>query len=229
MDDLEKKLVVQGDDDAVRLKAFEAWHDHRTKEGRTWRDFVADYESALPKAKADELEKKLDEYVKANAAAAKQDATQKREIARLKAELKAALWVKANWKMVGAGAAALVAAVSGYWAYERYWSRSDAVTAGLHAAVASATWGEGWSEPVALRIGGEPYWLMFRGNIDASNYSNRNGRAVEMRCLHLYAAPAQPDSGQYLKPSPRFLGVVTWPEVGMQCKPSPNQQADNLK
>ena len=76
-------------------------------------------------------------------------------------------------------------------AYERYWSRSDAVNAGLRSAVVSATWGEGWGEPFASKIGGEPYWLMFRGDIDASSYSDNRGNPIEMRCLHLYAAPAQ--------------------------------------
>ena len=135
---------------------------------------------------------------------------------------------RSTGKSPAAMAAALLVVVSGYWAYERYWSRTDAVNAGLRAAVAEATWGEGWGEPFAARIGGEPYWMMFRGDIDASSYSDSHGNPVEMRCLHLYAAPAQPYSGQYYKPSPRnFLGWVTWPELAMQCRPSPNQQAEN--
>jgi hypothetical protein len=226
MDDLEKKFVLQFDDmPAVRQNAFEAWCEHRKKAGLTFRDFIADLESALPKAKAEELEKKLADYITANAAAAKRDAAQRRDIATLKA----ALWVKTNWKMVGAVAAAMLVAVTGYWAYERYWSRSEAVNAGLRAALDEATWGEGWSEPTASRIAGEPYWLLFRGDVDSSSYSDSHGQPVDMRCLHLYAAPAEPDSGQYFKPSARLLGWVKWPEVAMQCKPSPTQRADNFK
>ena len=161
----------------------------------------------------------------ANAAAAKRDAALTREIATLKA----ALWVKVNWKMTGALAATLLVAVTGYWAYDRYWSRSDAVDAGLHAVVAAAEWREGWSEPFASRVGGEPYWLMFRGDIDASHYSDNHGNPIEMRCLHLYAAPAQPDSSEYFKPSPRFLGWVIWPELATQCKPSPSRPVDNSR
>jgi hypothetical protein len=226
MDDFEKKLFVQLDDDmpGQRANALELLREHLKKSGLSFRDLVADLEGALPKDKVEELEKKLADYMKANAAAAKRDASQRREIATLKA----ALWVKTNWKMVGAGASALLVVVGGYWAYDRYWSRSDAVNAGLRAAVASATWGEGWSEPFARVVGGEPWWVMFRGDIDASSYSDGHGHPVEMRCLHLYAAPAQPDSGQYFKPSPRnFLGWVNWPELAVQCKASSNQRADN--
>jgi hypothetical protein len=226
MDDLAKKLFAQLDDDmpGLRGNALEALREHLKKAGRTFRDIVADIENALPLAKAEELEKKLADYMTANAAAARRDAAQRREIATLKA----ALWVKVNWKITGSAAAALLVAVTGYGAYERYWSRSDAVNAGLRAAVAEATWGEGWSEPFVSRVGGEPYWLLLRGDVDASSYSDRHGRPVEMRCLHLYATPAQPDSGQYVKPSPRnFLGWVSWPELATQCRLSPNQQADN--
>jgi len=227
MDDLEKKMFLQFDDDmpAQRANALETLREYMLKKTppRRFRDLVADFENAMSPAKAEELEKKLADYIKANAAAAKRDADQRREISRLKA----ALWVKTNWKMVGAGAATLLVVVTGICAYERYWSRSDAVNAGLRATVAAATWGEGWGEPFASKIGGEPYWLMFRGDIDASNYSDSHGNPVEMRCLHLYAAPAEPDSGQYRKASPRnFLGWVNWPELAMQCKPSPNQRAD---
>lgn len=228
MDDLEKKLFAQFDDDmpAVRSNALESLRERLKAAGRTFRDMIADFENAISPAKIEELEKQLEEYRKANAAAEKRDASQQREIAALKA----AVWVKTNWRMVGAGAAALLGVVTGYWSYERYFSRSDAVMAGLRAAVASATWSEGWSEPMAARIGGEPYWLMFKGDIDASSYSDRYSRPVEMRCLHLFAAPARPDSGEYLIPSPRnFLGWVKWPELATHCERSPNQQADNFK
>jgi len=228
MDAHEKKLLVQCDDDmpGARQNALEALREYMLKKtpARFFRDLIADLENAMPPARAEELKKELAGYIKANAAAAKRDAALTREIATLKA----ALWVKTNWKMVGAAAAALLVVGVGYWSYERYWSRSEAVTAGLRATVAAATWGEGLGEPFASRIGGEPYWLMFRGDIDATSYSDNHGRPVEMRCLHLYATPAQPDSGQYLKPSPRnFLGWVNWPELAMQCKPSPLQRADN--
>src|SRR5208283_1486412 len=152
----------------VRANALEALREDLKAAGLTFRDLVANFENAMSPAKAEELEKKLADYIKANAAAAKRDAALTREIATLKA----ALWVKTNWKMVGAGAAALLVVGVGGWAYERYWSRSDAVTAGLRATVASATWGAGWGEPFASRIGGEPYWLMFRGDTDASSYSD---------------------------------------------------------
>jgi hypothetical protein len=215
---------------AVRQNAFAAWCDHLDKAGRKFRDFVADIEKAMPPAKADELRQKLGEYARANEKAQKNETSLKSEVARLKAELKAALWVKANWKIVGAAAAGLVVLIAGVCAYERYWSRSEAVNAGLRAAVVNAAWAEGWGDPFAARIGGEPWWLMYRGDIDESSYSDNRGNVIEMRCMHLYAAPATPYSGQFFKPSPRnFLGWVTWPELAAQCKPSPNQKADNSR
>src|SRR5437868_5676341 len=174
MDDL--KFILQFDDlPAVRQNAFAAWCEHVEKAGRKFRDFVADIEKAMPAAKADELRQKLAEYAKANEKAQKNEASLKGEVGRLKAELKAALWVKVNWKWVGAGAVALLVGACGYWAYDRYWSRSEAVNVALRAAVVSATWGEGWGEPVAAKIGGEPWWLMYRGDIDASSYSDNHG------------------------------------------------------
>jgi hypothetical protein len=225
MDDTARKIFLQLDDEmpGVRANALEALREHLKAAGRKFRDLVADLEGAMTAGEAAELRQKLAEYVKANDKA-------KHEVARLKAALKAALWIKANWKICGGVAAALLAVVVFYWAYERYWSRSEAVNAGLRAAVAEATWAEGWGEPFAARVGGEPYWLMFRGDIDASSYSDSNGRPVENRCIHLYAAPASPYSGEYYKPSPRnFLGQVSWPEVAMKCRPSPNQQADDAR
>ena len=73
MDDLEKKLFKQLDDEmpGVRANALEALREHLKKLGRTFRDVLADLENAMPAAKAEELEKKLAEYVEANAKAQK--------------------------------------------------------------------------------------------------------------------------------------------------------------
>ena len=79
MDDLEKKLLLQLDDEmpGVRTNALEALREHLKKQGRTFRDLVADLENAMSAAKVEELEQKLAEYVKANAAAQKRDADQR--------------------------------------------------------------------------------------------------------------------------------------------------------
>lgn len=228
MDDREKKLMQQLDDEmpGVRANALESLREHLNKGGRKFCDLVADLENAVSPAAADELRETLAEHVKLNQAAKRNDAIYRAEIKALKA----ALWVKGHWKISGAVAGVVVAVAVGGWAYQHYFSRSEAVNAGLRAAVLSATWGDGWGEPVAAKIAGEPYWLMFRGDIDASTYSDNHGNAVEMRCLHLYAAPAEPYSSQFVKPSPRnFLGWVKWPELATHCKPSPNQRADNAK
>src|ERR1700752_2646356 len=177
MDAVEKKMFLQFDDDmpAPRVHALEMLREHLNKAGRKFRDFVVDLESAVPAAKFEELETKLAEYIKANAAAQKRDKTQRQEIAALKA----ALWVKVNWKIWGAVAAGLLVLGVGCWSYQRYWSRSEAVNAGLRSAVASASWGEGWGEPFAAKIGGEPWWLLYRGDIDASSYSDNHGNVIE--------------------------------------------------
>jgi hypothetical protein len=238
LDDLAKKQFAQLDDDmpAQRANALEMLRERLLKQTPPlkFRDILADIESAVPKAQAEALQRENTEYKAANEKA--KEANQKltdanaklaSKVARLERDLKAALWVKANWKMTGAVAGLLVAGLVWYWAYDRYWSRSDAVNSGLQSAAASATWGEGWSEPVAARIGGESWWLLYWGNLDAGSYSDSHGHPVEMRCLHLYANPAQPDSGQYRKPSPwNFLGWVKWPELAIQCKTSPIQRAD---
>jgi hypothetical protein len=228
MDAIEKKYILQFDDlPGVRQNAFEAWCEHLKKAGRTFRDFVADVENAMPADKAAEREKTLAEYIEANEKAQKSNTKLSAEVARLKAELKAALWIKANWKIIGGVAAGLLVVMLGYWSYERYWSRSESVNLGVRNFAASSTWAEGWGEPFAARVGGEPWWLMFRGDLDASNYSDNHGNPVEMRCLHVYGSPAQPDSGEYIKPSPwNFLGWMKWPELAVYCRLSPDQQAD---
>src|SRR5260370_1230813 len=114
----------------------------------------------------DALEKKLFAQFDDDAPGVRQNALESlREHLNI-AKLKAALWVKVNWKISGGVAASLLVLVTGYWSYDRYWSRSDAVNAGLRSAVASASWGEGWGEPFAGKIGGEPYWIMLRGDLD---------------------------------------------------------------
>src|ERR1700730_10606994 len=115
MDDLAKKLFAQMDDEmpGVRANALEALREHLRKLGRTFRDLVADLENAVSPARLEELETKLADYIKANAEAKKRDAAQGREIAALKA----ALWVKVNWKICGAVAAGLLVVGVGCWAY----------------------------------------------------------------------------------------------------------------
>src|SRR5260370_15126434 len=194
MDALEKKLFAQFDDDApgVRQNALESLREHLKSAKRTFRDVVADLESAMPKAKGEEYEQRLAEFVKANAAAEKREADWQREIAKLKsdiAKLKAALWVKVNWKISGGVAASLLVLVTGYWSYDRYWSRSDAVNAGLRSAVASASWGEGWGEPFAGKIGGGPYWIMLRGDLHAFSYNDNNRNPSQKRLLHRHSTP----------------------------------------
>ena len=220
MDDLEKKLFPQFDDEmpGVRANALEAWREHLKKAGRAVPRSRRRSRKRDAAGQGRRAEKKLAEYMKANAAAA--EARCRTTGARSSQRLKAALWVKANWKMIGAVAAALLVVVTGCWAYERYWSRSEAVNAGLRAAVASATWGEGWSEPFARRIGGEPYWLMFRGDIDASSYSDNHGQPVEMRCLHLYAAPARTG----LRPVPQAV-AAQFPRLGQLARAGDAVQA----
>src|SRR4051794_37423687 len=119
MDDLEKKLLLQLDDDmpGVRQNALDA-----LRERLKFRDIIADFEKAMPAAKkAAELEQRLAEFVEANAAAEKRDADQrseiedqKKEIKKLKAELKAALWIKTNWKIWVPALAGLLVIVTGY-------------------------------------------------------------------------------------------------------------------
>src|SRR4051794_26457961 len=131
MDDLEKKMFVQLDDEmpSQRINALERLREYNLRKDppRHCRDMVADFESAMSPAEAEELRKNLADHIAANAAAQKLHAADTRQIATLKA----ALWVKVNWKTIGAIAAVLLVVVTGWWAYERYWSRSEAVTSGL--------------------------------------------------------------------------------------------------
>src|SRR5437762_452807 len=116
MDKTARGILLQLDDEmpGVRSNALEALREHLQKAGRKFRDLVADLENAVPPAKLEELETKLAEYIKANEKAQKRDAKQRAEIKTLKA----ALWVKTNWKIVVPAAAGLLVLVAGICAYE---------------------------------------------------------------------------------------------------------------
>jgi hypothetical protein len=238
MDDHAKKLFVQLDDDfpGVRVQALDALRDYLKKAGQSLRDVLHDIENAIPAQRYSDLETKyngvVDDYNKAvqqNAQWALSDQKKEQAIAALRREVmvyKGLVWLRLNRTRIALGAVGLAALLAA--ALHDYNPPPPAAEAGLRAVANAAVWDQGFNTPFVTQIGGDPYWIMLRGDTDTDAFSDRQGRTISMRCLHVFAAPAQADFGQFRKPQPYALfgfGWLRWPERVKQCRPAPNQEA----
>jgi hypothetical protein len=191
MDDLEKKFFLQFDDPmpGQRANALELWRERNLKldPPRTFRDVVHEFESAIPKAKVEALEKELADYKTWNTQGKQANDTLTQENAKLRREvanLKALNAIRVNWKKIAAGVA-VVALLGGayYWwgpgaaaAEER-----ERVNAFYRASLEKTTWQEGERGPLVGMIAGKPYWMMVRGETEETHVDNQ-GRPVVLQC-----------------------------------------------
>jgi hypothetical protein len=230
MDDLAKKKFVQLDSEfpGVRVEALDSLRDDLKKAGSSFRDVLYEFETSIPQQKYSDIEAKLKAAEQHNAQWVQHSQQQEQKIAEL--NRKAALYkgvaaVRLNWRWV----AALVALpVIGWFGYQYVSAASwpDGATAGLRNAVGNLAWGQSFDKPFVSVIGGKPYWVLIHGVVDGAGFADKDGRAVVMRCLHVFAVPADADSGMYAKPEPyNLLGGLKWPERIVRCAPSPNQEA----
>jgi hypothetical protein len=237
MDDFQKKLFVQLDDDspAVREKALDAFVKSIRNARRSCRDLLREFEQgeAAQKNYA-ELDIKYQEALAHNAQWAQRDQMMQRQIVQLQQEnatlkrrvtvFKSISWMRLNPKQAALCAVMLVAALFGYRHYT-FEPWPDAADAGMHILATNAAWGEWFDKPYVATVGNKPYWVLLRGNIDTSSFSDSKGRPVAMRCLHVFAVPAEPDSGEFRRTDPySFFGWVRWPERLVRCQLSPDQK-----
>jgi hypothetical protein len=237
MDDHAKKLFVQCDDDfpGVRVQALDALRDYLKKSGETLRDILHDIETAIPQQKYSDLETKYNgvvgDYNKAvleNAQWVQRDQQQEKAIAALRREVltyKSLVWMRLNrTRLIGS---AVIAAGVLFAALHDFEEWPASVDAGLRSVANNSVWGEGFDKPFVTKIGDKSYWVIVRGDTDTRSFSDRQGHTISMRCLHVFAAQAQADSGQFRKPHPYALfgfGWLSWPERVTQCRPAPNQE-----
>jgi hypothetical protein len=229
MDDFEKKLFVQLDDDfpGVRVQALDSLRDHLKKTGQSFRDILHEFENSIPQQKYADLEAQHNTALQHNAEFAQRDQQQEQKIAELSRKValyKAVASVRLNWRWA-AGLAVLP--VIGWFGYQFLVAPAwpENADSGLrHMASSEVVWGQWFDKPFVKTIAGKPLWVLVQGQVDSTNFSDKDGRAIVMHCLHVFAAPAEPDSGAYVKPQPYGLfGWLKWPERVVHCTPAPNQ------
>jgi hypothetical protein len=237
MDDFEKKLFVQLDDDsaAVREKALDALVKRLKAAKQSFRDLLLVIEQgAEAQQKYAALDVQYQEAVQHNAQWEQRDQAMQQDIARLQHEnaalrrrvavQKSLAWLRFNRMKLGLGAALLACAIA---AYEKYavepWPA--AADAALRSLARGASWGEYFDKPFVATVAGKPMWVLLRGEIDASSYADTTGRKVVMRCVHVFAVPAEQDSGEYRSADPYLFAIwMRWPERLVNCQPSPDQK-----
>jgi hypothetical protein len=229
MDDMTKKLLGKCDSQfpGERVNALDLLYDHLQKGGQTFAGLVHEFEHAIPLQQYADLEQRYNTAAQDNAAWVQRGQQQDQEITQLRravAALKAAVWLRLNWKQVAFIAAVPVVA---WIAYVRLTAPTwpDGADIGLRAAVGSVPAAQ-FGRPFVTRLQGKPYWLLIRGEVDSTSFANDQGHLVAMRCLHVFGAPEEQDSGQFLKPQPYSLfgfGWMSWPERLVQCSPVPEQ------
>lgn len=222
MDDLEKKLFAQLDDPmpGQRTNALELLRDHLTKNGRTFRDIVQDIENAIPLHQYQDLENRCAAFAQANAGLAQQNTALSRSLAAYKAALGIKLL---HWKRALSIA---VLPVIAWVAYDHFTGEAQAQRAaavpGFESMAGATAWVNSAADtaPVVRQVAGNPYWVTVRYRQDQT-HRDAAGRPVTVQCVRLYATPAEPDAGAYLKPRPYSLygwGWLTWPERAADCR-----------
>jgi hypothetical protein len=239
MDALAKKLFVQLDDDfpGVRMQALDSLRDHLKKAGQSFRDILADIdttEAELKTAKEhnDQWQKWRDQQDQIMAAKDQRIAALNRQVTVYKAAAK----LRANWRVVAAVVAAVVAVPViglvgyGYISAPPWPPDADADLHKLldsahfvNRAVEDSVMAPGASPYVLNTIAGRYYWVLYRPEIDASSYSDIRGRPVKTYCMHVYSAPAEAANGMFLTPHAYGLfgfGSIQWPERIVKCDPA---------
>src|ERR1700730_13488657 len=140
MDDLEKKIFLQFDDDmpAQRANALEMLREHMKKKtpARFFRDMMAEFENAIAPEKLAAVEKELADYKTWNAQGKQANDQLTQEAARLRREVaswKAIAALRVNWKKLAASVAAVALLGGAY-----YWWGPAAVAAEERARVNAA-------------------------------------------------------------------------------------------
>jgi hypothetical protein len=229
MDDFEKKLIAQFGDDfpGVRVQALDSWRDYLKKNGRTVNDVLHEFETSISQQKYAELEAQHNTALQHNTEFAQRNQQQEQKITELSRKValyKVVATVQLNWRWA-AGLAVLP--IIGWCGYQYFLARSwpDNADSGLrHMASSEVVWGQ-FDKPFVKTIASKPLWVLVQGQVDNTNFADKDGRPVLMRCVHIYAVPAETaDSGEYARPQPYGLfGWLRWPERAVHCTPAPNQ------
>jgi hypothetical protein len=231
MDDFEKKLFVQLDDDfpGVRVQALDSLRDHLKKTGQSFRDVLHEFENSIPQQKYSDLEMQHNTALKHNAEFVQRHQNQEQKIAELSRKValyKGVAAIRLNGRRVATWLALPVIAWFGYQHFATAAWPENADSGLRHMAASEVVWGQWFDKPFVKMIGGKPLWVLVKGQVDSTNFSDRDGRVVAMRCMHVFAVQAEANSGEYVTPQPySVLGWLKWPERVVQCTPSPNQEA----
>jgi hypothetical protein len=227
VDDRTKKLLAKCDSSfpGERVNALDLLYDHLQKIGQTFAGLVHEFEQAIPAQKYTDLEQLYNNAVNDNTAWAQRCQQKESALAAATRQvtlLKGMVWFQLNWGTLLSAAALLLAVLFGYrWLTRPAWPAS--ADGDLSRIASRTTWGLGFDQPFVATIAGKPYWLLLRGEVKESGYVDNVNRPVVMRCLHIFAAPAEAESGQYHAAQPYAWGLLQWPERLVDCQKSPDQ------
>jgi hypothetical protein len=222
-----KKLLGKCDSSfpGERVNALDLLYEHLQKIGQTFAGLVHEFEQAIPAQKYSDLEQLYNNAAQENAQWAQRCQQKEAALATAMRQvtlLKGMVWLRLNWGTLVAAGVLLFAVLYGYrWVTRPTWPAT--ADADLSRIVSHTTWGVGFDQPFIATVAGKPYWLLLRGEVKESGYVDNLNRPVAMRCLHIFASPADPDSGQYRAAQPYAWGMLQWPERLIDCQKSPDQ------
>lgn len=226
IDDTAKKLIAQLGDPmpGPRSNALEMLHSHMGKNGWTWHSWLADLEEAAQnKADADTLRqdntKLMADLTQWKAAVTKWQKAHD-DLKRQLALSQGIEWLRKHGKRIAVGLAVPVIALIGWQGYQR-WVWPAEVDDGLRLIAVHTPWRQGYGDPFVRVIAGNPYWVLTFGDSDRLDHLTAQGGPVGMNCVHVYAEPAEPDFGEYVKASPFAMWGLwrKWPQRAVDCRP----------
>ena len=237
MNDVQKKLFAQLDDDAPGQRS--AAVDALRKRGVKFRALVqqieqgekyavVEQEAARLRQDNAQLTRDLATYQAANAKAAAQYTADQATISQLRAALQRSgqpllsrvwLTLRMHPRISGGAALALVVALFVFVILRPVPpvpepAMSDAAATQLASDVGEWHWSPDKVGPFVIQIAGAPWWVVTVGDQDASSFLDAYGQPVMLRCLRYFARPAVATFGEYVKPPP----VEQWAERGRECK-----------
>lgn len=97
---------------------------------------------------------------------------------------------------------------------------TDEIARSFLGSVRKAQWVKGDSKLIIWSVEGKDYWVILRGDLDAKSIVDKQGNAVEQRCIRIYAAPAVRKDLHYAQPSPYLVSNfgLMWQLIGSECR-----------
>jgi hypothetical protein len=230
VDDRALKIFAKLDADfpAERVQALEMLRAHNQKVGQSFRGIASEFGNAaeavqknadLQKRYDDAIQKygELEQLYRKAAADNAQWAQQHQIVTRPVSAYHNTAKMRHPWRAIGLLGLVLLVGAGAYFWHSDPSPFPPRAEGDLRAIARQWGWRAGDSDTVMVRLGGEPYWLIARGDLDASARSDSR----PPRCLHFYVVPAEVEDGDFAPPHPYSLfgfGWIDWPERFVRCE-----------